>query len=160
MTVAAVAAPTASADVGQTIIRRCAEGKPLGGFTQADYRRALKEMSATTEEYSPCGEEIRKAQEAAAAGHGGTAGAAAAGATPIAATPAERRSLAGAATAGGAPVRLGGQVVHPGVVHANIASAFSKLPDSVLAILAFLLASALTVGGTLLRRRFGGRRAD
>ncbi|HEY0516807.1 MAG TPA: hypothetical protein VGD00_06770, partial [Solirubrobacteraceae bacterium] len=165
-----IAAGTAQADVGQKIILRCTHHESLAGFSQADYRRALKEMSATTEEYSPCGEEIRKAQEAAAAGRGGGAGAAGL-ATPIPSTPAERSALARAAAKGGAPVRLGGQVVHPGVVHANVASAFSTLPGSLLAVLGFLLASLLVAGGMFahrrygldgasLRRRFGGRRGD
>ncbi|HEY0517184.1 MAG TPA: hypothetical protein VGD00_08695, partial [Solirubrobacteraceae bacterium] len=45
-----IAAGTAQADVGQKIILRCTHHESLAGFSQADYRRALKEMSATTEE--------------------------------------------------------------------------------------------------------------
>jgi hypothetical protein len=159
MMIAAIAAPAASADVGQTIIRRCAEGKPLGGFSQSDYRKALKEISATTEEYSECGALIRQAQQAAASGRSGPAGA---GSIPaaIAATPAEQKAIAGVSATGALPVRLGGQLVHPGVVHANVASAFSTLPASVLAVLGFLLACGLAAGGNLLRRRFGGGRPD
>lgn len=156
----AIVPPSAGADVGQTIIRRCAERKSLGGFTQADYRRALKEMSATTEEYSECGAEIRQAQLAAAAGRGGPASPSSAPPSAVAATPAEQRSLAKATSGGGVPVSVGGQVVHPGVVHANIASAFSKLPDPVLALLALLLAGLLAVGGTFLHRRLRGGRTD
>ncbi len=152
-TSALAAAPgVAEADVGQTIINLCTHRKSIAGFTQADYRRALKEMSATTEEYSECAQLIRQAQEAAAAGHGsGAAGLA----VPIAATPAEQKSIAAAVTGGGAPVSLGGQPVHPGVVHANIASAFSTLPGSLLAVLALLVVSLLVAGGTVAGRRFG-----
>jgi hypothetical protein len=161
MTIAAIAAPAASADVGQTIIRRCAEGKPLGGFTQGDYRKALKEISATTEEYSECGALIRQAQLEAASGHGGASGAGGVATAPITATPAEQRSIAGAVSGGGAPVSLGGgALIHPGVVHGNVASAFSTLPAPLLAALAFMLACALAAGGNLLRRRFGGGRPN
>ncbi len=154
------AAP-AQADVGQTIIRLCAEGKSLGGFPQSAYAKALKEMSTTTEEYSECGQLIRQAQAAAAAGHG-SGGGPAGGAQPQAllATPAEQRSLASAASAGSAPVRIGGQVIHPGVVNTGIASAFSALPTPVLALLAFLLACLLVFGGGALRNRIRDRRAD
>jgi hypothetical protein len=151
----------AGADVGQTIILRCTHHESLSGFSQADYRRALNEMSATTEEYSPCGEEIRRAQEATASAHG-RGGAPGSSILPgaVAASPSERKSIARAASGGALPVSLGGQIIHPGVVHANIASAFSTLPGPVLAVLAFLLACLLVVGGTFLRRRFRGRRAD
>jgi hypothetical protein len=148
----------ARADVGQTIIQHCTHQQSLSGFTQADYRRALKEISATTEEYSECGAQIRQAQEAAASGRGtGSPGTAALPAA-VTATSAERKSIARAA-AGALPVSLGGHIVHPGVVHADIASAFSTLPGPLLAVLAFLLACLLFAGGTFLRRRLGGQRS-
>jgi hypothetical protein len=63
------------------------------------------------------------------------------------------------ATSGAKPLSIGGQVVHPGVVHANIASAFSALPDPLLALLAFLLACALTLGGRAIGRSVRARRS-
>jgi len=60
------AAAPARADDGHKIIRLCAEGKSLAGFPPSAYAKALKEISATTEEYSGCGQEIRQAMEAAA----------------------------------------------------------------------------------------------
>ena len=102
---------------------------------------------------------IRQAQLAAAGG--GSSGSSGAEAlTPVAATPAEQRSISRAARAGSAPVRLGGQVVNPGVVHADIASALSSLPSPLLAILAFLLACLALVAGGAVRNRFRGRRTD
>jgi hypothetical protein len=152
------AAPPAGADVGETIIQRCTHGESLSGFSQSAYRKALNELSADAEEYTNCSSLIRQAQLAAA---GGATGAGAAEATaPVATTPAEQRSIAHAATAGAAPVAVGNQVVRPGVVHANIASAFTALPSPLLAMLAFLLACLLVIAGNALRSRFRGRRSD
>ncbi|SRR5579871_624382 len=155
------AAPAAQAqDVGQKIIRLCAEGKSLAGFPPSAYAKALKEISATTEEYSECGQLIRQAQAAAAAGHGTAppASAGLAGALPT--TPAEQRSIAGAAHSGAGPVSVGGQQIHPGVVHANVSSAFSTLPTPLLALLAFLVACAVAFGGGFARKRIRGGRSD
>jgi hypothetical protein len=153
-------APAAQADVGQKIIRLCAEGKSLAGYPPSAYAKALKEISATTEEYSECGQLIREAQRAAATTKG--AGGGGGGATPlaIAATPAEQRSLARAAASGSAPLSLGGQTIHPGVVHTDIASALSTLPTPLLALMAFLLACLLAFGGRSLGARVRDRRSD
>ena len=161
LTVALMLAPAARADdAGHKIIRLCAEGKSLGGFPPSAYAKALKEISATTEEYSECGQLIRAAQQAAAR-HGGSTGptgAALPGA--IAATPTEQRAIARAAASGGAPVSLDGQQIHPGVVHANVASAFSTLPTPVLVLIAFLLACLLAFGGRFLNHRIRAGRTD
>jgi hypothetical protein len=156
------ASPAAQADVGQKIIRLCAQGKSLAGFPPGDYAKALKEISATTEEYSECGQLIRAAQQAAASGKGGGSSGGGGSALPqaVAVTPAEQRSIAGAAKSGSAPVSVGGQVIHPGVVHANIASAFSKLPTPLLVLLAFVLACLLALAARPLRDRIRGRGAD
>jgi hypothetical protein len=156
-----IAAPPAQGqDVGQKIIRLCAEGKSLAGYPPSAYAKALKEISATTEEYSECGQLIRQAQGAAAAGHGGGAGAGSGLTAAIVATPAEQKAIADAARAGSAPVAVGGEQIHPGVVHANVSSALSTLPTPVLALLAFLLACAVAFGGGFARKRFRGGRAD
>ncbi|HEX4436057.1 MAG TPA: hypothetical protein VH061_04605 [Solirubrobacteraceae bacterium] len=154
--------PAAQADVGQKIIRLCAQGKSLAGFPPGDYAKALKEISATTEEYSECGQLIRAAQQAAASEKGGGSSSGSTGALPTAvtATPAEQASIAGAAKSGSAPVSLDGQVIHPGVVHANIASAFSKLPTPLLVLLGFVLACLLALAARPLRDRIRGRGAD
>jgi hypothetical protein len=151
-------APPASADVGETIIQRCTHGQSLAGFSQSAYSQALKELSADAEEYTPCSAQIRQAQLAAAAG--GPSAAAAEAAAPIAATPAEQQAISHAAKAGAAPVKVGGEVVRPGVVHADIASAFSSLPSPLLATVAFLIACLAVVGGGALRNRFRGDRTD
>jgi hypothetical protein len=164
-TFALSAPPTVLADAGQQIITRCLQNQSLSGFSQAAYGKALKELTATTEEYSDCASLIRQAKRAAASGAHGTNGTGSGGSsTPtgaIAATPTEQRAIARAAHSGSAPVSLGnGQIVHPGVVHADIASAFSTLPGPLLAVLALMLACLLGFGGTVLRKRARDGRAD
>jgi len=153
-------APSAQADVGEKIILRCTHGESLSGFSQADYRKALQELSADTEEYSSCSQRIREAQLAAATGGHGLGGGGGGGtATPVAkaATAAQQRSLAHARSVAPATVKLGGGSVDPGVVHADITSAFSALPSPLLATLAFLLACLVAVAGLELRNRIRGR---
>jgi hypothetical protein len=153
------AAP-AQADIGEKIILRCTHGESLRGFTQKDYNKALKELETSTEEYSDCASLIHQAQLAAAGSRGGSSGggggsATGAGATTATtpATPAEQRELNRAPSAGAAPLLLGGQVTRPGVVHADIASAFSTLPTPLLAVLLFLIACAVALAGGALRNR-------
>jgi hypothetical protein len=148
--------PAARADVGETIIQRCTHGQSLGGFSQSAYNQALKELSADAEQYTDCAALIRRAELSAAGGGGGGEGALVA----LPATPAEQRALAAAAKAGAAPVSVGGTLVHPGVVRANISSTFSKLPTPLLATVAFLLVWLLVVAGGTLRKRVRARRSD
>lgn len=159
--VALAVAQPARADIGEKIILRCTNGESLRGFSQSDYKKAIEELEADTEEYSPCASEIRAAQLAAAAGGrgGGTTGPGAS--TPTAAlgaTPAEQRAITHANSAGSEPVQLGGgQVIHPGVVHVDVSSALSALPTPVLALLALLLAGLVVFVGGALRNRVRGR---
>ena len=158
-----VASPaSARADVGATIIERCTHGQSLGGFSQQDYRRALQELPTEVEEYSECGNLIRRAQLAAAGGAGGLGAGAEPGSgapVPLPLTPAERSALRHIAQTGSAPQLVGNEVVSPGVVHASVASAVSTLPNSLLALLAFLLACALVLAGRALRNRVHARRS-
>jgi hypothetical protein len=55
---------------------------------------------------------------------------------------------------------VGGTLVRPGVVHPSVASAFSSLPAPLLAVLAFLLACALALGGRAIGRSVRARRSD
>jgi hypothetical protein len=158
-----IAAP-AQANVGEEIIRRCTHAESLSGFTQKQYREALKDLSAGTEEYSNCAQLIRQAQLAAAgAGRGGGSGGGPAtpAASTQAATPAEQRAIARAPSAGAAPLQVGAQTIHPGVVHADIASALSSLPTPLLATVAFLTICLLAVAGAGIRNRIrDARRPD
>jgi hypothetical protein len=152
---AGIASP-AGASVGETIIQRCTHGQSLSGFSQQAYGEALKDLTADAREYTECGSLIRQAQLAAATGRGG-------GGAPlvaIAPTPSEQRAIAHAAHAGPLPVRVGSALVHPGVVHANVASALSSLPTPLLAIVIFLLACLLLVVARVVRNRFRARHID
>jgi hypothetical protein len=145
-------ATVATADTGAKIIERCTHGQSLSGFSQKDYRRALQELPTEVEEYSDCANLIRHAQLAAAGGGGGgsNGGGASPLTTPI--SPAEQSSLSGASKGGAAPLRVGGQSVQPGVIHANVSSAFSSLPTPLLALLIFLLACAATLAGRSIQK--------
>jgi hypothetical protein len=153
---AGVASP-ARANVGETIIQRCTHGQSLAGFSQKAYSEALKELTADAREYTECGALIRQAQLAAATGHGGSGAGAV---VPVIPTASEQRRIAHAGRSGSVPVRVGNSVVHPGVVHANIASAFSSLPTPLLATVIFLLACLGLVLGGALRNRFRARHDD
>jgi hypothetical protein len=149
------AAPIAGADVGATIINRCTHGQSLSGFSQQAYRKALREMPTEVEEYSDCANLIRRAQLAAARGGG-----AGAGSVAIPLTPVERDRLKSALKAGSAPLLVGSQIVRPGVIHADIASALSSLPTPLIAILAFMLVCALLLAGGVLRNRVRAHRSS
>src|SRR5204863_9950845 len=150
-------APAAPADVGATIINRCTHGQSLSGFSQRDYRRALQELPAEVEEYSDCANLIRRAQLAAAGGPG--AGGSSEGAAPLALSPSERAALARVRHSAPVPQRIGGDIVQPGVVHADVSSALSTLPTPLLAMLAFLLAWVLAIAANSIRNRVRSRRA-
>jgi hypothetical protein len=156
----AIVAPAAIGNVGQTIVDKCGKGEPFGGYTQAQYKEALKDMATGTSEYSNCENEIRKAELAAAGGGtGGTAGTAAAH-SAIALSPAEQKAVQKAHKQGSAPVQVGNEPIRPGVVHANIASAVNNLPNSLFALLALLLAAAAVLVAGEVRKRVRARNRD
>jgi hypothetical protein len=156
-----MSAQPARADVGEKIILRCTHNESLRGFSQSAYREALKELSADTEEYSDCSSLIRQAEEAAASGRSGANGGGG-GTTPVAlaATPAEQRAITHAVHASPEPVKLSGGIVHPGVVHVDIASALSSMPTPLLATLAFLLVCLALVVGAAVRKRVRAGSSD
>jgi hypothetical protein len=153
-------APLAGATVAQaseasSIIEKCAHGKPISGYSQSAYRQALKQLPTILIEYSPCPEQIRNAELAAAGGGAGGTSTGGASNVPLALTPKEQSAVQNAHHAGSTPVRVGNQPIRPGVVHANIASAVNTLPHSLFALLAFMLASllALAIGEVVKRVR-------
>jgi hypothetical protein len=155
-------ATPAGADIGEKIILKCTHGESLRGFSQKDYSKALKQLETSLEEYSGCASLIHQAQLAAAGSHGGSSGggggsAAASASATAPATPAERSELNRAPRAGSTPQQVGNQLIRPGVVHADIASALSSLPNPLLAILAFLLACTLVLAGGEIRNRVRNR---
>jgi hypothetical protein len=159
----ALSAPAYATSAGEKVILHCTHNESLSGFSQSAYRQALKELEADLEEYSPCSQQISEAERAAAAGgHGGTGTLAQSTAAPVAvvATPSQQLSITKATTSKPEAVKLGGGVVHPGVVHVNVASALNSLPTPLLATLAFLLAGLLVFVGVTLRNRVRAKRSD
>jgi hypothetical protein len=152
---AGIASP-ANASVGETIIQRCTHGQSLSGFSQQAYSEALKDLTADAREYTECGSLIRQAQLAAASGRGGAGAGAPA---PITPTPSEQLAIAHATHAGPIPIRVGGSLVNPGVIHASIASAFSSLPTPLLVVVIFLIACLLLLAGGAVRNHIRARRS-
>jgi hypothetical protein len=154
---------SAQADQGAAVIRDCLNhGRIQGHYSQKAYSQALAELPADVAEYSDCPNLIREARLAAASGQSGSGGggSGAGGGAPSAAsfTPAERQALASAGRHGGAAVNLGGQVIRPGVIHANVASALNNLPTPLLALLIALAAGALAGLGFVGNKRVRARR--
>lgn len=155
--VLALAPASALAGVGQTIVDKCAKGESFSGYTPAQYREALKDISTTTREYSECEREIRAA-EAGAAG-GGTGEKAGVPHTALTLSPTESKQVQAAHKHGSAPVQVGDAPIRPGVVHANIASAVNTLPHSLFAVVALLLAGAAALAAWEVRKRVHARRS-
>jgi hypothetical protein len=151
-------ASAANASQASKILEKCGHGEPFSGYSQKAYREALKQMTTTGSQYSPCESLIRKAEEAAAGGGtGATAGTPSANvALPL--TPVERHAVQSAHRNGSTPVQVGSEPVRPGVVHANIASAVNTLPDSLFAVLAFMAGGALALAIGKVRKRVRARR--
>lgn len=146
-----IAVPAGASEVTK-IYEDCGVEKLPTGFSQQAYNQAMKQMPPELAEYDNCPDLIRKAQLARATSPQGTGatGAVASSAPP---TPSEQYTLERIPHASAPPVQVGGEVVHPGVVHVNLASAVNKLPTPLLVLLAFLLACALSAGGRVLRNR-------
>jgi hypothetical protein len=152
------AVPASASEVTK-IYEDCGIEKLPTGFSQQAYNQAMKQMPPELAEYDNCPDLIQKAQLARATGSqgAGSPGAAASGAPP---TPTEQHTLERIPHASAPPVQVGGEVIHPGVVHVNLASAVNKLPTPLLALLAFLLACALTAIAWTAHRRVRQRGAQ
>jgi hypothetical protein len=152
------AAASASASEATRILEACSNGTQPTGYSQQAYNQAIRQMPPELAEYTDCPDLIRKAQLAGAAagsrgGAGGGPSAAAGAEAPP--TPAEQHTLESVAHTGAQPVRVGGETIHPGVVHVNIASALSTLPTPLLAPLVLLLAGVLALLVRAIRGRAG-----
>lgn len=150
-----VTASASSSEVTK-IYEACGNGTVPTGYSQQAYSQAIKEMEPFLAEYSACPDLIHKAQLAGAAGprSAGTSSPGEAGTTAVAPpTTTEQHTLESIPHASAPPVQVGGEVIHPGVVHVDLASAFNTLPTPLLALLAFLLACALLVVAWAVRRR-------
>jgi hypothetical protein len=150
----ALAAPAAAAAGGNTpaaLIQDCLRnGKITGHYSQQVYARALASLPTDVAEYSDCADVIRRAELAAAAGQPapGAGSHTNPRANPLtSATAASRAAVAAAQRTGRAPVKVGAQVIQPGVVPVRASSITGTLPTALLVALASLLSIALALGG-------------
>ncbi len=158
-----LAAASASALDTKKIFEECGNSQVPTGFSQQAYDQALKHMPAELAEYSECPYLIHKAQRLAAAGNGGGGSGGIGGGSPTAVAPptaAEQRTLEHLTHSAAPPVKVGEEVIHPGVVHVDIASAVGNLPTPLLALLAFLLAGALLALGRVAFAHVRARRHE
>jgi hypothetical protein len=156
LALALLVAATANASEVTKIYEACGNGTVPTGYSQQAYNKAIKQMEPELAEYTDCPDLIHKAQLAGAAGphSAGASSSSEAGTAAVAPpTPTEQHTLEGIPHASAPPVQVGGAVIHPGVVHVNLASAFNTLPTPLLALLAFLLACALLMVGRIIRNR-------
>ncbi len=155
----ALAATPAAASASQAakILEACSNGTEPVGYSQQAYNQAIKQMEAFLSEYTDCPDLIHKAELAGAVGtHGArtAAGPSEAGTAAVAPpTKAEQDKLESIPHASAPPVKVGTEVIHPGVMHVNLASAVNTLPTPLLALLAFLLACALLAIAWVVRQR-------
>lgn len=173
----AFTATAARADYRDLIIDACRTDERVDGtYSQKDYRQALANLSDDQLQYTDCEAILRAAQRAAAraqsGGAGGGGGAtgidnliAGAGRDPLAsATPQERaaveQAVKQASSNGGAPVRVGGQLVEPSSLGAGrvVAATASDLPAPLLAALVLALLGALGVAAHEIIPRIRARR--
>jgi hypothetical protein len=170
-----------------SLLDDCQDGRIDGTYSQADFRRALRNIPSDFDQYTDCRRVIRRAQLAAAGGGsnaggvdgggaagaggpGGGSGGAAGGGTsteaptsalrpdPLeSATPDERRAFEQATTGGGAPVRVGRAAVRPGATGDEAAA--GDLPGALVALLALLAVAGLACGAAATRARVLARRA-
>jgi len=172
----AVAHAASGAD--KLLIDACRDEHVDGHYTQAQFKKALEELPADSDEYTACRQVIEDARLAQLAnrGGGGTGGgtgdgggvsgggapAAApstASADPLAsASAADRKALKTAAN--GQPVRVGGHLVTPGATGVGRLAGSGQVPAPLVVVIALLGAVGLGLGGRwlvngVLARRLG-----
>jgi hypothetical protein len=153
-----VAVPASASEVTK-IYEDCGNSTVPTGFSQQAYNQAMKQMPPELAEYDNCPDLIQKAQLARATSSQGV-GSPTAAASSAPPTPTEQHTLESIPHASAPRVQVGGEVIHPGVVHVNLASALNTLPTPLLALLAFLLACALTAIAWTVRQHVRQRSAQ
>jgi hypothetical protein len=174
LTLLAPAAAHAEGGAQKLLIDACRDEKVDGTYTQAEYKKALEELPADSDEYTACRQVIQDARLAALSNRkskggspsgpsgggsgtttgpgGGSPGSstapAASRADPLAtATPAERKAIAKAGQTG-APVQIAGKLVRPGDLGLGALSNSDRgMPPTLIAVLALLALAALAAGG-------------
>jgi hypothetical protein len=150
------------------LIDACRDEKVSGSYTQKEYKQALDELPADSDEYTACRQVIEAARLAALSsrgskgGGGGTGGGPSgvpATADPLAtASPSERKAIAKAGRTA-TPVEIAGQPVRPGSLGLGGMSGSGRdLPTSLIALIALLTLAVVAAGGWWLRTLVVARR--
>ena len=155
--VAAALAPAGAFGSANEVIRDCGlDGRVDGTYSQKDYRDALRQLSAASDEYTNCRDIIEAARLAAAGGTpttpGSTVPVPAPGVDPLAtATPAQRTAVKVAQTTPPAAIVVGGKTVTPGDVGAGRAvnASVSDLPTALLVTVVLVLIAGLGAIGSI-----------
>jgi hypothetical protein len=178
-------AARADSGASKLLIDACRDEKVDGHYTQAQYKKALEELPADSDQYTACREVIDRARLAALSGGakkkggggggstgGGSTGSSGGGSTgasagsggradPLAtASPKERKAIEQAGKSA-KPVKVGGKLVEPGALGlGGLAGSDNSMPASLIALIALLGAAALGGGGwwlwsRVLSGRFG-----
>jgi hypothetical protein len=172
----APAAAHAQSGVNKLLIDACRDEHVDGHYTQAQFKKALEQLPADSDEYTACRqviEDARLAQLANRGGSGGGGGGAgggsagtstgsapvAPGADPLAsASPSERKALKAAGS--GEPVSVGGRLVKPGALGiGGLSGSGRDVPAPLVVVVVLMAAGALGGGGRwlwkgVLARRF------
>lgn len=168
----ALLAPAAArADYEALLKDACRDEKVDGTYSQKDYREALANIPADTDQYTNCRAVLRSAQLTAARAQAGGAAAPPPSADPVsallatgdplaAATPQEKTAVQKAAQQGSAPVEVAGEVVDPSTLGAGrvVAASISDLPAPLLVALAITALGALAALVAVLLPRVRDRR--
>jgi hypothetical protein len=167
-------AHASQSNVRKLLIDACRDEKVDGRYTQEEYKQALQQLPADSDEYTACRQVIEAARLAALnAGHGsrggGTGGGGAVGggsgtptppgADPLAAaSPAQRKAIAKARTTA-TPVEIAGEPVKPGSLGlGGLSGSGRALPTNLIALLAVLGAAILAAAAWWLRSLVLARR--
>ncbi|MEA2276768.1 MAG: hypothetical protein QOC78_1728 [Solirubrobacteraceae bacterium] len=166
----------ASGGARKLLIDACRDEKVNGTYTQKEYKQALEQLPADSDEYTACRQVIEAARLAAlsnskgggsgnggaatggSAGGGGSSGAAGA-ANPLAtASPSERKAIAKAGRTATA-VDIAGEPVRPGTLGlGGLSGSGRDLPTALIALIALLALAVLAAGGWWLRTVVVARR--
>ena len=178
--VSLLAGPAAAALAsGADVLDDCTDDERMSKtYTQEDYRGALDELAADTDQYGNCRAVIQRAMLAAAgtptkgkrakdsggdassSTGGGAIGNARAEEQLRAATPQERSAVDRARNDAGSPVRVNDATVDPAKVgRVPGMSQASTLPTPIVVLLALLLAGLLAFGAVRIRSLVHSRRA-
>jgi hypothetical protein len=181
---AAPAAASADSGVNKLLIDACNDEHIDGHYTQAQYKKALEQLSADADEYTGCREVLQRGRLAAlgsgkksnsgnssgtgttgggTTGGGGSSGSSGSTPAPTAdpaasATPAQKKAIAQAGQTAKA-VNVGGKLVQPGELGLGaISGSGHSVPTPLAALMVLLAAGAVSGGGWWLWRRVLARR--